>query len=94
MGEEKETYLCSFVLLGKHCSKDGRGRKSGEAGSTVCLGSLGFSELVAGGSKVSVALAPELRELRHTSFLNGLEGRPTASNPGKKVVAGNFAAEE
>lgn len=94
MSHVRETHLCSFVLFGKHCSKDGRGKKSGEAGSTVCLGGLAFSELVAGGSKVNVALGSELRALRHISFLYGLEIRPTASKPGKKVVLGNFAAEE
>lgn len=84
------------MLFGKHSSNDGRGRKSGEAGSSVCLGRFGnlaFSELVAGGSKVKVALGPELMELRHISFLNGLEGRPTTSNPDKKEVLGNFAGE-
>lgn len=59
--EKKEkTDLYSLVLLGKHCSNDGRGRKSGAAGSTVCfLCLVVFSLLVEEGSKVNVALGPE-----------------------------------
>lgn len=34
----ERTYLDSFVLLGKHSSKEGSGRKSGAAGSIVCFG--------------------------------------------------------
>lgn len=89
-----ERYLYSFVLLGKHCSKDGSSWKSGELGSTVCFLCFPLSALVAGGSKVNVALGPELRGGGHNSFLYGLETRPTASNPDKKAVLGNFAGEE
>ncbi len=83
-------YLYSFVLFGKHCSKVGSGRKSGEAGSTVCLLCLVLSELVVGGSKVNVALGPELTDVANVSFF---ETRPTKSNPGKKAVVGNFTGE-
>lgn len=83
-------YLYSLELLGKHCSKDGSGRKSGEPGSTVCFLCLVLSELVVGGSNVNVALATEDME-RHISFLHALESRPTISNPGKKEVLGNLA---
>lgn len=83
-------YLDSFVLFGKHCSKDGSGRKSGAAGSTVCFLCLAFSESVVGGSNVNVALGPKLTDV---SFLDALETRPTTSNPGKKAVLGNFAGE-
>lgn len=89
-----ERYLYSFVLLGKHCSKDGSSWKSGAVGSTVCFLCLALSALVARGSKVSVALGPELRGGGHISFLYALETHPTVSNPGKKAVLGNFAGEE
>lgn len=89
--EEQEMYLYSLVLFGKHCSKDGRGRKSGEAGSTVCFLCLVLSELVVGGSKVNVALGLELTDKANVSFLDALETRPTTSNPGKKAVLGYFA---
>lgn len=95
MEEEQEMYLYSFVLFGKHCSKDGSGRKSGEAGSIVCFLCLILSESVVGGSKVNVALVPELTAAAaNISFLDdALETRPTTSNPGKKAVLGNFAGE-
>lgn len=91
MEEEEEIYLSSFVLFGKHRSKEGSGRKSGEAGSTVCFLCLVLSELVAGGSKVNVALGLELKQKANDSFLDVLDTRPTASNPRKKAVPGYFA---
>lgn len=86
--------LYSFVLLGKQCSKVGSSSNSGEVGSTVCFLCLALSTLLDGGSKVNVALGPELIGGGHMSFLYGLETRTTASNPGKKLVLGNFAGEE
>lgn len=59
----------------------------------VCFFCLLFSELVVGGSKVNVALGPELIE-GHISFLQAFETRPTTSKPGKKVVQGNLEGAE
>ena len=53
-----------------------------------------LSELVVGGSKVNVALGPELMAGGHISFLQAFETRPTTSNPGKKVVLGNLVGAE
>ena len=89
-----KSHLFSFVLLGKHSPKDGRGKKSGEAGSTVCLFCFTFSVLLVGGSKVNVALGPKLMGVGNISFLCALETRPTMSNPGKNVVLGSLATEE
>jgi len=88
--EEDKDYLCSLVLFGKHCSKDGRGRKSGEAGSTVCFFCLVLPELLVGGSNVNVALGTKAMEDGTSSFFQALETRPTTSNPGKNVELGNF----
>lgn len=58
--KKRKTDVYSLVLLGKHWSNAGRGRKSGAAGSTVCfLCLVVFSLLVEEGSKVNVALGPE-----------------------------------
>lgn len=84
----KKTHLYSLELFGKHCSNDGSGRKSGEAGSAVCFLCPVFLEFAVGGSKVKAALIPELME-EHISFLHA-----TTSNPGKKEVLGSFAGVE
>lgn len=82
------------MLLGKHWLNDGRGRKSGDAGSTVCfLGLVVFSLLVEEGSKVNVALGPE-KEGRYFSFFHVVAAFPLTSNPGKKAVFGNFEEAE
>lgn len=91
--KEQKAHLCSLVLLGKHCSKDGRGRKSGEAGSTVCFLCLVFSEFVDGGSNVNVALGPE-KEGGQISFFHVLAEFPVTSKPGKKEVLGNLDVTE
>ena len=57
----------------------------------MCFLCLVFSELVAGESNVKVALGAELMKVGHSSFFGT---RPTASNPGKKAVPGNFAGAE
>lgn len=90
---EQEADLDCFELLGKHSSKDGRGRKSGAAGSTVCF-CLFFSVFLAGGSKVNVALGPKLLRAGTISFLWTCEARPITSNPGRKVVVGYFTGDE
>lgn len=88
--KEEDNHLCSLLLFGKHCSKEGRGRKSGEAGSIVCFFWLVLSELVVGGSNVNVALGTKVMEDGTSSFFQALETRPTTSNPGKNVELGNF----
>lgn len=93
MNEEEKAHLCSFVLFGKHCSKEGRGRKSGEAGSTVCFFCLALSALVLGGSNVNVALGTKAMENGTSSFFQALGARPTTSNPGKNAVLGNLVCE-
>jgi hypothetical protein len=77
--------LYSLVLFGKHCSKEGRGRKSGEEGSTVFF----FSLVAGGGSNVKVALAPDARERAQKSFLHA--AADALENPGgKKAVVMPF----
>lgn len=85
-----DTCLHSFVLLGKHSSNDGRGRKSGEAGFTVCFLLLVFSKSAVLGPTVDVALGTELLELGHTFFSHIFETHPTTSNPAKNAVLGNL----
>jgi len=87
---ENKVYLDSFVLFGKHSSKEGSGRKSGEAGSTVCFFCLVLSALVVGGSNVNVALGTKAMEDGASSFFQAFEERPTTSNRGKNVELGNF----
>lgn len=60
----------------------------------MCFLCLTFSVLVVRGSKVNVALGPELMGVVHVSFLYVLETRPTISKPGKKAVLGNFGGDE
>jgi hypothetical protein len=78
------------VLFGKHCSKEGRGRKSGEAGSIVCFVCLVLSALVVGGSNVKVALGTKAMEDGTSSFFKTFEERPATSNRGKNEEFGNF----
>jgi len=90
MKKKDKDNLCSLVLFGKHCSNEGRGRKSGEAGSRVCFFCLVMSELVVGGSNVRVALGTKEMEDGTSSFFQALEARPTTSNPDKKEELANF----
>lgn len=87
-------YLHSFVLFGKHCSKDGSGRKSGAEGSTVCLFCLVLFVFVVGGSKVKVAWGPELKALGWNSLLWETAAFPSISNLGKKEVLGSIDCAE
>lgn len=90
MKKKDKDNLCSLVLFGKHCSNEGRGRKSGEAGSRVCFFCLVMSELVVGGSNVRVALGTKEMEDGTSSFFQAFEARPTTSNPGKNEELVNF----
>jgi len=78
------------VLFGKHSSKEGSERNSGEAGSTVCFFGLVLSALVVGGSNANVALGTKAMEDGASSFLQAFEVRATTSNRGKNTEFGNF----